>query len=309
MARPLRHDFPGAWHHVMHRGARAQPIFADDDDCLIFLDVLAEAVEKRGLQVHAYALMPNHYHLLVRTAAGTLSRAMQFVNAAYTQRINRKHGWDGAVFRGRFHSRLVDDETYLKQVLAYIHLNPVKANLVMRVDAEAWTSHRAYLGTDPAPDWLTCGALLDAFGGRGPLRTFVRELHVGRRAWVQAIREDRGWYDRSTPNTAVAVLPAAAPPVPRWTAAEVLQRVSRLTGASLADLRTVARGPRANPARRFAVWALRRNTDATAEVIGEHLEMALRQVHNLSQRVARSPAPGLEAWMEAWRADEADIVT
>jgi putative transposase len=89
MARSPRLD-SRAWHHVMHRGARREAIFG---------------------------ATPNHYHLLVRTPLGNLSRCMRHVNATYTQRVNRRHGWDGPVFRGRFHSQLIEDERYLDHVV------------------------------------------------------------------------------------------------------------------------------------------------------------------------------------------------
>src|SRR4051812_16842847 len=99
MARRPRIDAPGCWHHVMHRGARRAPIFRDDEDCLLFLKGLEEAVDHHGLEVHAYALMPNHFHLLVRSPLGNLSKAMKHVTATFTLRANRRHRWDGPVFR------------------------------------------------------------------------------------------------------------------------------------------------------------------------------------------------------------------
>ena len=169
MPRARRDDFAGAWQHVMHRGARRAAIFVDRADHLGFLDGLAEMVDRFGLEVHAYSLMPNHYHLLVRSASGNLSKGMQFLNGTYTLWLNNRHHWDGPVFRGRFHSQLVDDEGYLRYLIAYIHLNPVEAHLVRRVGDEAWTSHRAYLGKEEAPAWLTTRVLRDLFGGKARL--------------------------------------------------------------------------------------------------------------------------------------------
>lgn len=87
---------------MMNRGARREAIFRDDGDCLVFVACLAETVEILSLEVHAYALMPNHYHLLVRSVKGNLSRCMQKLGSSFTQRLNERHKWDGPIFRGRF---------------------------------------------------------------------------------------------------------------------------------------------------------------------------------------------------------------
>ena len=130
MARELRHDYEGAWHHVMNRGARKDRVFLDDNGCLRFFQSLNNTVKRFGLEIHAYALMPNHDHLLVQTPLGNLSRCMQHLNATYTQAFNRRHRLDGSLFRGRYRSKRVIDGTDLKQLIAYIHLNPIHAGLV-----------------------------------------------------------------------------------------------------------------------------------------------------------------------------------
>src|SRR3990170_5993126 len=179
MARPRREDFAGAFHHVMNRGARRQPIFKLPDDCQTFLDILEDTAIRSGLEVHAYALMPNHYHLLVRSVRGNISDAMQYLNGRYTSGMNERHRWDGPLFRGRFRSQLVGDQSYLRMVLAYIHLNPLRARLVARLSSDAWTSHRAYVGLAPRPKWLTTAFFLSDLGGEKGVESFVRSVHCG----------------------------------------------------------------------------------------------------------------------------------
>ncbi len=91
MVRPLRIEYPGAWYHVMNRGRRGENVFADRDDYVTFIALLQETSEMFDFQVSAFCLMSNHYHILVQTPSGNLSRAMRHVNGVYTQRYNRRH--------------------------------------------------------------------------------------------------------------------------------------------------------------------------------------------------------------------------
>ena len=110
MARPLRIEFPSALYHVTSRGDRREPIFEDDEDRLKFLDVLAEVVGRFNWLCHAYCLMTNHYHLVVETPDGNLSKGMRQLNGVYTQASNRRHQRTGHLFQGRFKAILVDQE-------------------------------------------------------------------------------------------------------------------------------------------------------------------------------------------------------
>ena len=111
MARPLRIEFPGAWYHVMNRGRRGENIFSGKQDHEAFLAVLSACSEMFDLKVGAYCLMSSHYHLLVQTPAGNLSRAIRHLNGVYTQRYNRRRDIDGQLFRGRYKSVLVEEDS------------------------------------------------------------------------------------------------------------------------------------------------------------------------------------------------------
>ena len=113
MGRKPREDFPGAWHHVMHRGARRAPVFLEDEHCLLFLSLLENTIEQYEVEIHGFSLMPNHYHLLLRSRHGNLSDAMQYLNGNYTRQVNTPRRWDGPVFKGRYTAKLVRDETRL----------------------------------------------------------------------------------------------------------------------------------------------------------------------------------------------------
>lgn len=178
-ARPLRVEYSGAFYHVMNRGNAYSDIFNGDQDNQSFFELLKEAVEQWKIRIHAFCLMSNHYHMLIETPRGNLSRAMRHINGVYTQRYNRRWKRDGHIFRGRYKAILVEDEAYLVELLRYIHLNPVEAGLVKKPEAYKWSSHSRYLGKGDL-EWLTTGLLLSYFGkqknrARRKLNEFILE--------------------------------------------------------------------------------------------------------------------------------------
>jgi len=166
MARPLRIEYPDAWYHVMNRGRRGEDIYSDQKDYGLFLSVLQESAELFDIRVAAYCLMSNHYHLLIQTPAGNLSRAMRHVNGVYTQRYNRLRKIDGQLFRGRYKSVLVEADSHLLELLRYIHRNPVRARICKTVDDYAWSSHSGYLSGARKWNWLSKQFLLGMFSDK-----------------------------------------------------------------------------------------------------------------------------------------------
>ena len=179
MSRPLRIEYPGAWYHVMNRGAGRQTIFDHDDHRVLFLALLRETVEMFKVEIHAYCLMDNHYHLLVKTPHANLSRAMRHLNGLYTQRYNRSIKTDGSLFRGRYKAILVDADAYLLCVSRYIHRNPLEAGLVKMAERYAWSSYRAYIGLDTSPRWLTRFDTLSMIGQRNRAKRYQEFVEVG----------------------------------------------------------------------------------------------------------------------------------
>ncbi len=110
----------------------------------------------------AYCLMTNHYHLLVETPDGNLSKGMRQLNGVYTQRFNPKHKKMGHLFQGRFKGILVQKESYLLELARYIVLNPVRAKMVRAVESWPWSSYLATTGRVSKPDWLETDWLLAA---------------------------------------------------------------------------------------------------------------------------------------------------
>ncbi len=153
------------WHHLMNRGASRDNIFVDDNDRTSFGQQLADMYERFGIVVHAYCLMDNHFHLLVNCPSAGLSVAMQRFSSIYTRHLNDRHGRDGALFRGRFHSRLITDEAHVINACRYIHRNPLDIGGIDDVAEFRWSSHRTYLGLRSCPPWLETDFVLDRFGG------------------------------------------------------------------------------------------------------------------------------------------------
>ncbi len=178
MARPLRISYPGAWYHVMNRGAGRRAIFRTDKQRGMFLELLGDLYETYGVEIHAYCLLGTHYHLLLHTPRGNISRAMRHLDGIYTQRYNRLRGLDGPLFRGRYKAILVDADGYLLQASRYIHLNPVEGGLVESAGGYRWSSYRAYLGEVKAQRWFNLETTLGMVGGPGArvkYRAFVEE--------------------------------------------------------------------------------------------------------------------------------------
>jgi len=178
MSRPLRLEYPGAWYHVMNRGLAKQLIFHTDAHRQLFLGLLFDIHHRYQIEIHAYCLMGNHYHLFIRTPLANLSRAMRHLNGVYTQRYNQQMNRDGPIFRGRYKSIVVDADVYLLRLSRYIHLNPVAAKLVKQAEAYPWSSYPAYLKKSKEPLWLRTGETLDYFGKksyRQKYKAFVEE--------------------------------------------------------------------------------------------------------------------------------------
>ena len=175
MARPLRIDFPGAFHHVTNRGARRQDIFYCQEDRLAFLRLIAKAHQRFDIVVHSFCLMTNHIHLIIKTPEGGLSQALHLIESTYVQGFNRRHGLDGPLLKGRFYSQLIQEDLYLKLAVRYVERNPLEAGLVKHPINYPWSSYRLFAGGPAAmPAWLSSGALRSA-GIRTPqqLESFV----------------------------------------------------------------------------------------------------------------------------------------
>ena len=180
--------------HIWCRGNRKQPIFVDDFDRERFLVLLAKVSKKLGWRCVAYCLMGNHVHLVIDVPAFTISRGMQLLNGQYAQAFNRRHGYVGHLFQGRFSASRVDDEAYSLQVGRYVVLNPVRAGMVGDAVEWSWSSHRAMLGKVAPPPFLDVQWTLGQFARKIDLarEAYTDFVSAGQRALEHARPKDRG---------------------------------------------------------------------------------------------------------------------
>ncbi len=159
MARPLRIEFAGALCHLTARGDRREGIYEDEKDRERFLGILGKVVERWRWLCYGYCLMDNHYHLVVETPEGNLSKGMRQLNGVYTRTYNRGHRQVGHLFQGRYKAILVDAEAYLLELTRDVVLNPVRAGMVSgygAVSMRRWV-RRARRG---GFSWTRCWGIL-----------------------------------------------------------------------------------------------------------------------------------------------------
>ncbi|MEM1333071.1 MAG: transposase [Actinomycetota bacterium] len=161
MPRPQRDLVSSHWFHIANRGVDGCAVFLDDADRHRFIERLGEVCDRHGLRVNAYALMTNHFHLLVeiRDAEAT-SAAMQQLQGEHAQSVNARHGRTGALFGSRFWSKPVVDDRQFLATARYVHRNPKDIVGLPHLASYRWSSLPALLGTEPTPAWLDTGRLM-----------------------------------------------------------------------------------------------------------------------------------------------------
>ena len=206
MPRGPRLDAPGVLHHVMARGIERRKIFVEEGDYQDFIDRLGEVLGEGQGVCYAWSLMPNHFHLLLRTGKGTLVRVMQRLMTGYAVNFNFRHRRAGHLFQNRYKSIVVEEEAYLLELVRYIHLNPLRARLVEGMEGlekYPWSGHAVLLGKRKA-EWQEVDDILGRFGdkvgrARAGYRRFVEEgVEWGRRPELQGgglIRSLGGWEE------------------------------------------------------------------------------------------------------------------
>jgi putative transposase len=313
MARPLRIEYPGAFYHVTSRGNERKDIFKSQRDREQFLSYLASAVVRYGAVVHTWCLMSNHYHLLLETPLGNLSQIMRHLNGAYTTYFNVTRKRAGHLFQGRYKAILVEADAYALALSRYIHLNPVRAGMVVKPEDYPWSSYRSYIGDSLTPEWLKTDFIHGYLGGRAsrakqmyrrfvedllgrvyasPLNDTVASTILGREEFVRDVVQRHLGRIRTTRS-----LPAVKALVPRpsieaiittiretlgdgaeWVRAVSLYGCQHYSGAKLKDIGArfgISDAAVSQASRRIA---LRAETDRHLKHLLNRVETCLRQV-------------------------------
>jgi REP-associated tyrosine transposase len=286
MSRPLRIEYPNAWYHVMNRGRRSETIFTDKEDYLSFIQLMQDACSMFNFRISAYCLMSNHYHILLQTPEANLSRCMRHINGIYTQRFNRRYHVDGQLFRGRFKSILVEEDSYLLELVKYIHSNPLQAGIVDKLDKYPWSSHKEYIARSQKGSWLykdfissmltknrkDCRkAYLNLINGpeeRGILEIFTKKslpAILGTKDFVEKIKKK--FYDKSC----VSQVPQSAVLAP--SVVQIKQIVERTYQVSSETLRMSRRGFLNEP-RNVAIYLSRKYSGKKLLEIGSEFNIS-----------------------------------
>ncbi len=165
MSKAWRIEFDGAIYHVLSRGNEQRDIFTDDEDRLLFLELMGEMADRFNLEIYAYVLMTNHYHIILKTQKSNLSKSLQWFGLSYSRRYNNRHGRSGHLFQGRFKSFLIEDNSYLMRLSCYIHRNPLRAGIIERLADYRWSSYLTYAYARKAERWLKTELILSQFQG------------------------------------------------------------------------------------------------------------------------------------------------
>ena len=164
MGRQPRQFVPGGLYHVYARGSNRQSIFTFDSDRVDFFGCLQHIVRRRNVRCLAYCLMSNHYHLVLETLDGELSRAIQGLNGRYALRFNRRYDRDAHLFKNRFGAVRQETGSQLYWTLRYTAMNPVEKNLCSGPEEWRWSSYRASAGLEPPASFLDVNRLHSFFG-------------------------------------------------------------------------------------------------------------------------------------------------
>ena len=320
MPRQARIDAPGALHHIICRGIERRDIFRDDTDRNRFLERLGSVLQKTGTFCYAWALIPNHFHLLLKTGKEPIALVMRRLLTGYAVTFNQRHQRSGRLFQNRYKSILCQENTYLLKLVRYIHLNPVRAGIVKdmkSLDKYAYTGHSVILG-QRKNSWQNVGWVLQLFSesqikARKKYRDFlVKGIAQGRNAELTGgglLRSIGGWGELKSmrrmrihvkgderilgdSDFVESVLHQASEHMERqfrlkaegFTLSKITQRVAEIFNMKKAHLVTPGKQPDKVRARSVLAYWATKELGLTATDVGVYLGMSKSAVSRASSR-------------------------
>ena len=290
MARKPRIHYPGAVYHVILRGNGKQDIFFEDQDRYRFYLLLQEGVERYRHQVHAFCLMTNHIHLAVQVADIPLSRIMQNLSFRYTRWVNWRHDRSGHLFQGRYKAVLVDGDSYLLELVRYVHLNPVRAGMVPTPEAYPWTSHLAYCGRETLP-WLATDPTLAMFAKKREraVRAYAAFIQDGLAEGRRPEFHGEGVADSRVlgEDDFVERMVGAERVVPKIAIEDILSGVLLRYSMSPGDLARPGKERGTARARAMAAWIVQDVPSVTLRVLAERMGRDASSLSAAAQRMQK----------------------
>jgi putative transposase len=289
MARKPRLHYPGAFYHVIQRGNAREDIFFSDTDRNRFLLLVQENMSRFGFRIHAFCLMTNHLHLVLQVGEIPLSRFMQNISFRFTRWSNWRRNRSGHLFQGRYKAVLVDADAYLVQLIAYLHLNPVRAGMVTDPVDYPWSSHRAYLGKEEIP-WLTTEPTLSQFSARREtarrqFAAFVRGIAPeGRKDELRGGGLGDNRFLGGDAFIETVLRQAEARPPVRPGLESVKRAVADTYGVAIEELAAPGQGTLISQIRAVAAWAVHELSSASLTDLGKSIG---RDVTSLSSAIRR----------------------
>ena len=277
LPRPPRLHVPGGYYHVYARGNGKQDIFFTSNDRLRWEQLLRDGLQRYNHLLHAYCWMTNHVHVAIQAGEEPLARFIGTLLSRYAKGFNRKTGRSGHLFERRYGAKLVKDDSYLLELVRYIHQNPLRAGIARRVGDYSWCSHHVYSGVK-RKSWITTDTVLSLFG---------RDIRSARRRYVAFIgdKQPLSVVDEIEKNSS---LDPGNPAGNAWHH-KVLQSAAATRFESLDELiENVCRKNNVTEAQLTSPSRSRSNARLRAEIASVAMNLRLATVTEVAQRFGRS---------------------
>ncbi len=320
MPRQARIDAPCALHHIIARGIERSKIFREPADYEDFLRRLGQLLLQTETKCYAWALIPNHFHLLLKTGNVPIATIMRRLLSGYATGFNRRHKRSGHLFQNRYKSILCQEDAYLKELVRYIHLNPLRARVVSDIDSLAdypYSGHGVILGARNL-EWQATDEVLALFGGKLPLsrQNYQEYIAIGEKLGKQPgltggglIRSSGGWAGVQELRTAgnfqksderilgdgefvESVLAEADEQLNRHYAykakgvglEQLIQRIAQYTGIEPGQLSGASKLRRVVRARNLCCYCATTELGVSMTVVAKRLQIALSTVSMAAQK-------------------------